>query len=53
MTSISLTGIDAVQVVQIWSEAESFDRALDVFLDVGRGIGDFPVAAVHTVESTF
>jgi hypothetical protein len=42
-----------MQIIQIRREAQSFDRALDVFLDVRCRIRDFPVTAVHAVESAF
>ena len=49
----ALTGINAVQIVQIRRKAKSVDRAIDVFLNVSRRIRDFPVTAVHAVESAF
>jgi hypothetical protein len=40
-----------MQIVQIWSETESFDCAFDVLLDVSGRIGD--LAVPETIETTF
>jgi hypothetical protein len=50
---VPLTGINSMQIIQIRRKSKSFDRPLDVFLDVGGGIGDLAVAAVHAVEAAF
>lgn len=43
------TGIDAVEVVEVRSEAESLDCAFNVFADVLRRVCDCEIAG-HAVE---
>ena len=45
------TGVDSMEVVEIWSESEPVNRSLDVFLDVLRGVGYFELGS-EDVKST-
>lgn len=51
MGARKLTGVNAMQVVQIRREAKSLDSAIDVRADVFRGIGDAAIA--EAIEVAF
>lgn len=46
-----LTGINPVEVVKIWCEAEAFNCAFDVLFNVGGRVGDS--AATEDIKTTF
>ena len=47
-----LTGVDSVQVVQVWSESQSFNCAVNILLDMGSGVGDRAIS-FKNAEATF
>lgn len=42
-----------MQIVQVWSEAESLNGTLDILLNVGGRVGNCPVSAADASNAAF